>query len=103
MSQGISQTEAVEAISRLAGIANAREVLPYVGGRNNPHRGKVMAAISAGDGAALAAYCAAAVSGALNEAGLGVPVDARVLRSISKVPDGWPMVHDVAAGRENAA
>lgn len=101
--QPANQAEVASKIERLTGIHNARELLPYIGGRDNPHRARVWAAMQTGDGGALSAYCAKAVERALNDAGLEAPVDARILRGIAKASDGWMLVHGVASGRENAA
>lgn len=99
----LTRTDVIQAIETRAGIQNAAEVLPYIGGADNPHRGRVLAAIAAGDGHALGTYCAHAINDALDRAGFKTALDARTLKALSAAPDGWPMLHDTAAERENAA
>lgn len=99
----LTRTDVIQAIENSAGIQNAAEVMPYIGGADNPYRGRVMAAIAAGDGHALGTYCAHAVNAALSRAGFKTALDARALKALSAAPDGWPMLHDTAGERENAA
>lgn len=99
----LTRTEVIAAIETCAGIQNAVEVLPYIGGADNPYRGRVMAAIAAKDGHALGTYCAHAVNESLRQAGFKTPLDARTLKALSGAPDGWVMLHDTTAERENAA
>src|SRR5690625_5903222 len=65
----LTRTDVIKAIENSAGIQNAAEVMPYIGGADNPYRSRVMAAIAAGDGHALGTYCAHAVNAALCRAG----------------------------------
>lgn len=99
----LSRADVINAIERQAGIPRGGDVLYFVGGPDGPFHAKVSHAAAEGDGGALAAYCAEAVSTHLMAAGLEVPIDASVLRAIAGAEDGWEMVRDVAEKRENAA
>lgn len=102
MAQDIGVNEVIAAIQQHAGIKDAAEVLPYIGGERSPWRGKVRSAVLAKDGHSIGTYCAGAVSDKLAEAGFDMPLDVRALRAISGAEGGWALIHDVAAGRENA-
>lgn len=99
----LTSKQVTESIETLGGIKRPNEMLPFVGGQRNPYRTKVMAAIAADDGHALSTYCARAVSEALREADFKTPIDSRAMRAIAAAPNGWELIHDVIAGRENAA
>lgn len=86
-----------------AGVRQPRELLRYIHGDQNPHRNRILAAVNAGDAHALASYCAAAVSQALQGAGYRGQVPAGALKALSSLGNGWQLIHDVADGRENAA
>src|SRR5690606_28252749 len=96
-------TADVMAAVEAAGIKHPAELMPYVGGQDNPHRTKVMAAVRAGDPLALGIACAEAIDSRLRSVGLTERVDIHVLRALSAADGGWPLVHDVACERENAA
>lgn len=94
----ITVTMVVDALRRMAGMNFTPAQIPLL----QPLGNRIRTAIQANDGEGLAAYAALAVGTALKEAGYNGVLTPTGLRTYLET-EGWAVITDVLAKRENAA
>lgn len=94
----MSGNQVAQAITAMTGMTITIHELGLV----MPNREKIIHAIKQDDPEALTSYVTQAVAGSLRAAGYPGSITARALRTFV-TKEGWNLVSDVAAGRENAA
>ena len=98
MTTGNEGAKVLQALDVMANIKFGREQLAYI----QPKRALILTAIGNDDAHALAAYATQAVADTLRQAGYEGSLSPRALRSMVET-DGWNLIDDVVAKRENAA